>query len=468
MKKEELVKHLDNAAIERDAWIRRNWYYHDALKKLICFLIPTNIQVLEVGSATGELLHAAQPSHGVGIDISPKMVEIAKNKYKNIEWHVDDIENLALRERFDAIIMSDVVGSLDDVVSAFANLNKVSHESTKVVITFYNYLWEPILRLAEFLHFKRKQPLQNWLSPKDVESMLQLTGFEVIKSGNRMILPVYMPLISNFLNRYVGNLPLVRKLGVIQYVVARPIPKEKRDFSVSIVLPCRNEKGNIENAVKRIPQFGTYTELIFVEKGSMDGTYEEIARVANEYAGKKNIKYFQAKIDSKGDKVREAFERAAGDILMILDSDLTMPPEDLPKFYNAIASGRGEFINGSRLVYQLENDSMRIINIFGNKFFSVVFSWLLGQRLKDTLCGTKVLFKKDYEMIAQGRKYFGDFDPFGDFDLLFGAAKLNLKIVEMPIRYRARTYGSTNIQRWRHGWLLIKMVFLAMRKIKFV
>ena len=251
-------------------------------------------------------------------------------------------------------------------------------------------------------------------------------------------------------------------------MVARPVSRDKKEYSVSIVVPARNERGNIRGAVERMPQFGTYQEIIFIEGGSSDGTYEEIERAAKEYAGKKNIRHAKQEGRGKGDAVRKGFEMAKCDILMILDADLTVRPEDLPKFYQAIASGKGEFINGSRLVYQLEDESMRFLNILGNKFFSIMFSWLLGQRLKDTLCGTKVLFKKDYEKIAAGRSYFGDFDPFGDFDLLFGAAKLNLKIVEIPVRYQARTYGYTNIQRWKHGWLLLKMVLFAMRKIKFI
>lgn len=170
----------------------------------------------------------------------------------------------------------------------------------------------------------------------------------------------------------------------------------------------------------------------------------------------------------KGDAVRTGFSHASGDMLMILDGDMTVPPEDLPRFYEALCSGKGEFINGVRLVYPMEKEAMRFLNLVGNKFFSLAFTWLLGQPIKDTLCGTKVLWKEDYERIAQKRSCFGDFDPFGDFDLLFGAAKLNLKIMEMPVRYRERTYGSTNISRWRHGWMLLKMVFFALRRIKFL
>jgi glycosyltransferase involved in cell wall biosynthesis len=170
----------------------------------------------------------------------------------------------------------------------------------------------------------------------------------------------------------------------------------------------------------------------------------------------------------KGGAVREAFAAASGDLLFILDADLTMPPEQLPKFYEAMRSGTAEFVNGVRLVYPMEDQAMRFLNMVANKSFSLAFSWLLGQPIKDTLCGTKAMFRADYEAIARHRAYFGDFDPFGDFDLLFGASKLNLRLVDMPIRYAARTYGETNILRWRHGWLLLRMVIFAARRLKFI
>ena len=213
---------------------------------------------------------------------------------------------------------------------------------------------------------------------------------------------------------------------------------------------------------------GRHTELIFVEGNSTDDTWDEIQRITSLYAGQYDIKCIQQDGKGKGDAVRKGFEMATGDILMILDADMTVPPEDLPKFFQAIATGKGEYINGTRLVYPMEKEAMRTLNLLGNRFFSIAFSWLLNQRIKDTLCGTKVLSKSNYERLQINRAYFGDFDPFGDFDLIFGSAKLNLKFVEVPIRYRARTYGETNISRFKHGWLLLKMMFFALNKIKFV
>ena len=216
-----------------------------------------------------------------------------------------------------------------------------------------------------------------------------------------------------------------------------------------------------------MPSLGSHTEIIFVEGNSTDETLVEITRIKEKYPHK-DIKIMQQDGKGKGDAVRKGFDAATGDILMILDADLTVRPEDLPKFYEALVRGDGEFINGSRLVYPMEDESMRLLNIFGNKFFGLMFTWLLEERLKDTLCGTKVLWKEDYKKIKAGRKFFGDFDPFGDFDLLFGASKLNFKIVDLPIHYQARIYGETNISRFSHGWLLLKMCFFAMKKIKFI
>jgi glycosyltransferase involved in cell wall biosynthesis len=236
---------------------------------------------------------------------------------------------------------------------------------------------------------------------------------------------------------------------------------------VSVIVPARNEAGNIQAIFERTPDMGASTELVFVEGGSSDKTYEAIEKAMAQYP-QRRAKLLRQTGTGKGDAVRLGFAQASGDVLMILDADLTVPPEELPRFYQALRSGKGDFINGVRLVYPMETHSMQFLNLLANKFFSLAFSWLLGQSVKDTLCGTKVLWKREYELIVANRAYFGDFDPFGDFDLLFGAARLNLKIVDLPIRYRERTYGTTNIQRWRHGWMLLKMVVFAARRIKFV
>jgi glycosyltransferase involved in cell wall biosynthesis len=234
------------------------------------------------------------------------------------------------------------------------------------------------------------------------------------------------------------------------------------------LIPCRNERGNIENAILRMPRFGSAQEILFVEGNSSDGTFEECERVRDAYGDSWDITVLKQDGKGKGDAVRKGFAAAKHDVLMILDADLTMPPEALPKYHAVIESGKAEFVNGTRLVYPMENEAMRPLNFIANRCFAYLFSYLVNTRLTDTLCGTKVLMRKDYEVIARERAYFGNFDPFGDFDLIFGAAKQNLKIIETPIHYKARTFGETQISRFRDGWLLLKMVWFAYRKLKAV
>jgi len=310
---------------------------------------------------------------------------------------------------------------------------------------------------------------QNWLTVKDIDNLLHLGGFETIKTSSEIIFPLNIPVLSLMANRYLAKIYPFRLFCMSNFTIARKAPEtgtQDRKYLVSVIVAARNEKGNIASLFKRIPEIGAGTEIIFVEGGSSDNTFETIRSEIEKNPGRR-ASVFRQTGKGKGDAVRLGFSKAKGDILMILDADMTVSPEDLPLFYNALVSGKGEFINGVRLVYPMESEAMRFWNLVGNKFFSLAFTWLLDQPIKDTLCGTKVLTKENYEKIAANRSYFGEFDPFGDFDLIFGAAKLNLKIVDMPIRYRDRQYGTTNISRWRHGMILLRMAVFAASRIKF-
>lgn len=465
-------EHFDRLAPEMDRWHRKSWYYHHELERFFQSVISPGGSVLEVGCGTGELLAAVQPRNGVGVDLSPRMVERAKEKFPDIAWLVGDAESLDLGQQFDYVILSDLLGHLEDIWTAFQRLKRVSRSDTRVVITYYNYLWEPLLRFAELIGQRTPMRLQNWLPLDDIENLLRLSDFEVVKRGYRFLTPKYVPFVSNWVNRIVAKLPIVRRLCLIEYVVARPWPSARETepqppFTCSVVVPCRNELGNIEPTVARIPDLGGHTEIIFVDGASTDGTREKIEELIELHRGKKDIRLvLQASPRGKGEAVRLGFDAAMGDILFILDADLTVDPEDLIRFYRAIVEGRGELINGSRLVYPMERQAMRVLNLIGNKVFSVLFTWTLEQRITDTLCGTKVLRRSDYLKIKANRAFLGDFDPFGDFDLIFGAAKLNMKIVEIPIRYRERIYGNTKISRFRHGLLLFRMLWIAIRKLK--
>jgi len=397
------------------------------------------------------------------------MVEVAREKFPGVEFRVDDLEDLQTDEKFDYILLVNVIGYVDDIQASLNGLKKICKPDTRIIVVYFNYLWQPILKCAEWFGLRMKRPIMHWLPPQDIRNIFKLSDFETVKADYQILMPVYIPLLSILLNRIIVKMPFFRKLALNEIVIARPCEKREDagDTTCSVIIPCRNEKGNIENAVQRTPGMGKHTEIIFVEGHSQDDTLTECYRVQKAYPDK-DIKVIVQDGKGKADAVRKGFQEAKGDVLMILDADLTIPPESLLKFFEAIVSGKGELIIGSRLVYQMEKEAMRMLNLLGNKFFSTMFTYLLGQRIRDTLCGTKVLRRRDYEKIVAGRSYFGDFDPFGDFDLLFGAAKLNLQIVEIPIRYRERTYGSTQIDRFRHGWLLLKMTAFAMKKIKFI
>ncbi|MCD4779304.1 MAG: glycosyltransferase [Candidatus Omnitrophica bacterium] len=434
------------------------------------FLIPENSSVLEIGCYAGEKLAALNPKKGVGVCFSKKMIDVAKEKHPHLDFHFCDIDHkLNIEEKFDYIIVSNTVGYAYDLQSTFHELKKVCHPGTKIILFYHSHFWKYLLKLAEVLRMRMVWPNQHWLTKEDLVNLFYLNDFSLIRSSEQMIIPFYIPLISAIFNRFIAHLPVIRGFALNNIMIFQPLGQRKdpKEVTCSVIIPCRNEKGNIEPAIQRTPMLGAHTEFIFVEGHSQDGTLEECQRVKEKYP-QHDIKVFSQTGKGKGNAVREGFAAATGDVLMILDADLTTPPEDMPKFFEAIATGKGEFINGTRLVYQMEKNAMRFLNMLANKFFSVALTYLLGQYLKDTLCGTKVLWREDYFKIEQGRSYFGDFDPFGDFDLLFGAAKLNLKIIEIPVQYKARTYGETQISRFKHGWLLIKMTVFAMRKIKFI
>jgi SAM-dependent methyltransferase len=471
-RKKRIQKLFDGLAKSRNNWIKKNSYFYKDDYSYMRFLVGEGKRVLDLGCGSGELLNDLKPSYGLGVDLSKNMVLTAQQNFPNLEFIKGDLEdkNLisSLNGEFDYIILSDTIGYLDDCEEAFAGLHQLCTPDTRLIISYYSWRWQPIIALGEKIGLKMPSVEMNWLSTQDTIGFLNLADFDTVKRDWRQLVPRSFFGIGSFINRFIGTLPFIRRLSLRNYLVARSMQGVGlNNPSATVLIPCKNEKGNIENAIKRLPNFCEDLEIMYVEGNSQDGTLDEIHRVISAYPDK-NIKVLVQDGKGKGDAVRKGFSQAKGEILMILDADLTVPPEDLPKFYKAIATGKGEYINGTRLVYPMEDEAMRFLNFWANRTFSVIFFWLLNQRFTDTLCGTKVLTKNNYNKIVENRSYFGDFDPFGDFDLIFGATKLNLKVVEVPIRYTAREYGETQISRFRHGWLLLKMVIVAYKKLKIV
>jgi SAM-dependent methyltransferase len=462
----DIARAFDELAGEDARWSRRTRGYHDLITAVHQSIVQLNASVLELGSGGGDLLAALAPSRGVGVDVSRNMVEIARASHPQLRFEVGAGEDFEVGDTFDYIVLSDLLPFVNDLLGLFRNVSRHSHRETRIIVHSYSELWRPALRLLERLRLKRRTPIRNWVTSGDVENFLQLAGLESVTTTRRILLPLRIPIVSTICNGFLANLWIIRHLCLTYWIVARVQPTaEKPSPSVSVVVPAKNEAGMIERIVAETPPLGSQTELIFVEGHSTDGTADEIKRQI-ELHPEREIVYIEQTGHGKGDAVRLAFDQARYDVLIILDADLTVRPSDLPSFIDAIETGRAEFVNGSRLVYDLEPGAMRFLNLLGNKVFSLVFSALLDQPVKDTLCGTKALDRRRYNQIAAGRSYFGDFDPFGDFDLLLGAARLNLKIVDVPVRYHARTYGDTKISRFRHGWLLAHMAVFAFWKLK--
>jgi ubiquinone/menaquinone biosynthesis C-methylase UbiE len=464
------MAHWDTVAQKLDTWKGWGGYYHQRLIQVYRYLVAPGQRVLEIGCGMGDLLMGLKPSLGVGVDFSKEMVKGAKLRHPDLHFILADAHELKLNEIFDVIILSDLLNDLWDVQTVFKRIASLSGPHTRLIINSYSRLWELPLAVVKRLGMAKPTLYQNWLTVEDIANLLGLADFEVIRHRVEILWPLETPFLADLCNRYLVKLWPFKHFALTHFIIARPISKYEplsKEPLVSVIVPARNEEVNIPHIFERTRQMGRGTELVFVEGHSKDDTYEVIERTIKAHP-EWQCKLLRQTGIGKGNAVRLGFANASGEVLMILDADLTVPPEDLPRFYEVLRSSKGEFVNGVRLVYPMEEEAMRFLNLLGNKFFSLAFSWLLEQKVKDTLCGTKVLWKKHYNMIVANRAYFGDFDPFGDFDLLFGAAKLNLKIVEMPIRYRERSYGATNISRWRHGWLLLKMVLFASRRIKFV
>jgi SAM-dependent methyltransferase len=470
-RKRDLLEHYEANVDELDRWRQFNAAYHEDDNKFMRFLIPPGKRVLELGCGRGDLLAALKPSYGVGIDFGAETIQKATARHPELYFVLGDAEDPATLEAiegpFDYIVIADTIGMFEDIDGTLRLIHQLCAPSTRIVISYYSHLWEPVLKLAEALRLRGKQPKINYIATADFLNLTDLADFEVITQEQRQLLPRRWLGLGPFINKYIAPLPGIRKLCLRTYLVGRPVRLfPNRKFSASILIPCRNERGNIENAVQRMPRFGSAQEILFVEGNSSDGTFEECERVRDAYKDSWDITVLKQDGKGKGDAVRKGFAAAKHDVLMILDADLTMPPEALPKYHAVIESGKADFVNGTRLVYPMEDEAMRPLNFIANRFFAYLFSYLVNTRLTDTLCGTKVLMRRDYEVLARERGYFGNFDPFGDFDLIFGAAKQNLKIIETPIHYKARTFGETQISRFRDGWLLLKMVWFAYRKLK--
>lgn len=456
----------DSIAKKRDQWIRDNSYYYDRIKRLLRFIIERRKRVMELRCQTGHLLAAIEPSFGLGAEISESMVAVAREQHPELEFIQCDPEDVDVGREFDYIIVSHIFDTVD-IHTTLDRVRAHCNPDTRVVVINYNQLWEPVLRLAGSLGLRSPCVEPNWISDEDLRGFVKLSNLRPLRTHQILLFPKYIPIISWFFNDILARLPGLRRLCLIQVLVARPEPiaGKEEETSVSVIVPCRNERGNIQPAVERIPEMGKHTEIIFCDDKSTDGTADEVRRMQAMYP-ERDIRLLDGPGICKAENVWTGFRAAKGDVLMILDADLAVMPEELPFFFRALVTNSGEFINGSRLIYPIPKFAMKFFNRLGNKVFGLVFSYLLKQRFKDTLCGTKVLWRKDWLRIEKYLGTWGVRDLWGDYELIFGASKLHLEILEVPVHYQERLFGVTKMTRvFANGVRMLAICRGAWRKL---
>lgn len=467
---ESLRKFFDQLSIQRDFWINKNAYYYQELTRIHQSLIPKGMKILEIGCGTGDLLASLHPKNGVGIDFSYEMVKRAQQKYPKLSFKVMDAHNLEFAETFDYIILSNLVGYTGDIWQVFRELQKVCHPRSRVIITNYNYFWQPLLSLAESLKLKMPDKIQNWLPKEFLIHFLALNGFKPVKQGTYLHSPFSLQGIGNVINRVFAVTPLLSRSGLIEYIVARPmyhLETKPKPTSVSVIVPTHQEAGNIEAIIEQMPKIGNHTELIFVDLPGNDGTAEKIKAEKKKYKGPVEIVYIEQKEKSgKIGALRLGVKKAKGEIILTFDADVTIPADDLQKFYYALIENRAELINGTRLVYPTEQGAMRFLNQLANTCFAWLFTWALGQHFTDTLCGSKGFYKQDFEYFENELRSYDQYDKYGDFFLLLHAYTRNLQIAEVPVRYTQRKYGDTKINRFRNGWEFLQMFLYFFWNVK--
>lgn len=465
--REERRAFQEEHARDRQRWIDKNPYYYSKVAKLLSHIVEPGRRVLHLRSETGYFLDAVKPSQGVGVEISPSMAELAGQRYPQLAFDCADPETYVGDAPFDYVLCSNITDTTD-ILALLGNAADHCHSRSRLVIYTYNYLWQPLLEWASRKGLRMPALEPNWLSPDDLECFLNLAGFELVKTYRAILCPVRIPFLSECANRFLASLPGLSRLCMTTVVVARPVPKPRpeKELTVSVVVPCKNEEGNIAAAVARIPEMGRGTEIIFCDDKSTDGTAEAVRQAMRDHPDR-DIRLVDGPGVCKAQNVWTGFRAAKGDVLMILDADLTVMPEELPYFFKALAAGTGDFINGSRMIYPMRDMAMKFTNFVGNKIFSLMFSLLLGHYIKDTLCGTKVMWREDFSRLEPLIGSWGIKDLWGDYDLLFGASKLHLVIHDLPVHYQERLHGVTKMRRvfW-NGWRMLRMWWAAWRKLR--
>jgi hypothetical protein len=449
-----------------DAWVGTRGHcrllaHYDRL------LTPDEPRLLEIGFVRGQLLTEWPALGFTGVDCFRFQVDQVNSHLPQSDFQVKAGEQLTLEAGLDVVIISDALDEAMDVGQLHEPVQAVYSPETRPIFNYHSNLWDSLFTAAHRLGLRRKALQSDLWVTADAKSLPDLSAWDVAQL-HHFLVAADRGRLGSIIDHYPA---LIHPLFCLTVSIAarsrgRPAASPARALSASVVGPARNEAGSIAGAVARTPTMSEDSNLIFERGYSRDDTWTRIQKVAANHPPLK-IEALRPSDRGKGDAELAELAAAASDVLTALEADPTTPHEELPKVYEVIASGKAELADGVSLIYPTSQRAMQFLYLRAKNSFGLIFSWLLCPPAKDTLWGTEVLRRAQYENIAANRTYFGDFDPLGDFDLGFGAATQNLKIADTPIRHRERTHGETNIQRRRHGWLLLRTVIFPPSKLKF-
>jgi SAM-dependent methyltransferase len=455
---ERIAAHFGGLASSYRQLKHRNRYYNQFLIRWCRSFIAPGQRILDVGCGRGDVLAELKPAGGVGIDLSQAMVEAAAAEFPNLSFRHAAVEDFDGEAGFDAALLINTAEYTFDMGAVIARCHRALRDNGKLLLTTANPLWSPVFHFASRLGLRIPECERLFVTNEDLVNLLRLHGFDVVYKRMSLLVPKYIPFLSDFLNNTWSRIPILRLLSSTQFIVARKVPAARREYSVSIVVPCYNERGNIERCIREVRKIGSRTELLFVDDGSKDGTAEAVDPALNPDIDVRVIRYTPNR--GKGHAVTMGFNAASGDIVMILDADLTTMPEELAPVYEAFAAGHAEFVNGTRFIYPMEGRAMKWANYVGNKMFNILVSLVMECRVSDTLCGTKAMFRRNYISMEMGR------DPWGDYDFLFGAAQQRLLIRELPVHYRERLAGFSKMNSMKHTVNLLRMCWHGFFQVK--
>ncbi len=369
-----------------------------------------------------------------------------------------NIESIAFKnKKYKTIILTDLFEVSTDILELLSMVNKLLGKDGIIVICSINQKWNRILNLFERLNLKDGNQKRLFINSTIVLNIAKVTGLEFVTQRNKQIFPFRMLGLGSLINNILEILFFPFSFGIRIYSILNQQEKfnEEKKYSKSIIIPAKNEEKNLKPLLNQIPELEEDHEIILAIGDSEDKTYEVAKEIKEARCWPFEVKVIKQTGKGKANAVWEAVEEASKEVIIILDADISVNPETIVQFNSVIDTGKASFVNGTRLIYGMESGAMRIVNNLGNRIFQYIVSIIIGQKITDSLCGTKVFFRKDFNKIKLWKELVQMKDPFGDFDMIFTAGYFGLKILEIPVRYQARVYGVTQIKRFRDGYKLI-------------